>query len=114
MRWPWRRFEVFFDRHLLRKARVAIEAQRDALIAAINANPNYDGQEASQAKIKRIEDIQEVSAQAIEQLYDRSLTPEKENDPFESDPLFKSMKSSVSSGKPRLEQEGMGHVLMGE
>lgn len=108
MKWPWRRFEVFFDRHLRRKSRIAIEAQRDALIAAINANSNYDGQDNAEAKKERIEAIDESARFAIEQVYDTGGRRD-EPDPFGDDPLFSAMKQK---GKPVLDQAGMGHDML--
>lgn len=106
MRWPWRRFEVFFDRHLRRKSRLAIEAQRDALIAAINANSNYDGKENVELKKERIESIDESAKSAIESLY--GATQPREDD-FGDDPLFKSLRQS---GKPVMEQAGQGREML--
>lgn len=115
MRWPWRRFEAFFDRHLRRKAQVDIEHQRGLMIAAINANSNYDGDEKINAeKIKRIESIESAANEAIARLWD-SVTGAREQeefDPFEDDPLFKSMKRLPPAGPPVMAEQGMGRAML--
>jgi hypothetical protein len=112
MRWPWRRFEAFFDRHLRREARRAIEAQRDRLIAAINANPTWDEKSNQELRKKRLEDIIESSRAAIEGIYSDDVE-EPAEDAFDVDPLFRPLKLAASHGKPVMEQAGMGRQLLG-
>jgi hypothetical protein len=50
-RWPWRRFEEMFQRHLLRKAREELRQMRDMRLAAMDANTNYDSKENAQARL---------------------------------------------------------------
>lgn len=117
MRWPWRRFEAFFDRHLRRKAQIDIEHQRALMIAAINANSNYDGdRQVQDEKIKRIEAIESAANEAISRLWDSinktGASKEREYDPFEDDPLFKSMKRLPPAGPPAMAEQGMGRAML--
>jgi hypothetical protein len=50
-RWPWRRFEGMFKRHLLRKAREELRQMRDMRIVALDANMMRD--EASQPLVEQ-------------------------------------------------------------
>lgn len=110
MRWPWRRFEAFFDRHTRRKARGQIEAHRDGLIMAINANTNYDGKENAEAKTTRIRELVESSKYEIELLYSDLDGRPEEPDPFADDDLFRPLRNAV--GPPVMENAGAGREML--
>jgi hypothetical protein len=117
MQWPWRRFESFFERHLLRRARDTLENQRDLIIAAINANSSYDGSdEAIQAKVERIEEIERSTVKAVNALYaglrgETVSTPEE--DAFENDPLFRQVRLMRSAARtPVLDQASAGRDML--
>jgi hypothetical protein len=110
MRWPWRRFEAFFDRHTRRKARAQIEAHRDGLIMAINANSNYDGKENADAKTERIRGLIDSSKIEIEILYAGIDGRPEEPDPFAGDDLFRPLRNAV--GPPVMAEAGTGRQML--
>lgn len=115
-RWPWRRFEEMFKRHLLRKAREELRQMRDLRIAAMDANMNFDSSENQKAKESRIEALQDGYLRAVAML-DASTRP-KQPDPYEeayeSDPLFNPTARArlAEAERPLVEQAGMGRKLI--
>lgn len=114
-RWPWRRFEGMFRRHLLRKAREELTRLRDLRIAAIDANMNFDSKENVEAKRERIEGYQKACEEGIRILYAKQA-PE-EVDPVEEDPLFAPLKKRATVlhaeiNQPLVKEAGMGRQLL--
>lgn len=113
-RWPWRRFEGMFRRHLLRKAREELRHMRDLRLAALDANMNYDSEENRNAKTQRAEGLQEAYEQGVRILYSKpSDSVEEEND----DPLFDPIKRratqlSQQADQPLVAEAGMGRQLL--
>jgi hypothetical protein len=115
-RWPWRRFEGMFRRHLLRKAREELIRMRDLRIAAIDANMNWDSKENENAKQSRIESHQKACEEGIRILYGTS-TPAEFDQEIEEDPLFAPVKRRASElheqiNQPLVKEAGMGRQLL--
>jgi hypothetical protein len=118
-RWPWRRFEGMFKRHLLRKAREELRQMRDMRIVALDANMNYDSEEGRSAKQQRVENCQQAYDESVKILYS-AIKPEdqQEKSPFDDDPLFGPLKQHANvlryeASQPLVEQAGMGRQLIG-
>lgn len=116
-RWPWRRFEAMFQRHLLRKAAEELARQRDLLVAAVNANMNYDSEENRNAREQRLSGIQRSYEEGMNILY--SDPKQDDDDPYsmENDPLFDSVRRRArdmreSARPPQLPEAGMGRRLI--
>jgi hypothetical protein len=106
-----------FKRHLLRKAKERLESQCDLMLAAINANSNYDGEETADAKRERIKQIEDSTKEAIALIYQdpEELAAREAADPYsvENDPLFRNVRRMREEAQPPLpEQAGMGHNMM--
>ena len=120
MGWPWRRFEAMFTRHLFRKAREQATAQKDLMIAAINANMNYDGKDALEAKQERIKAIHDSWADIMESLQvgAEPISQQEQqaiDQVYEEDPLFRgarAMRTEAQQGVT-LPEAGMGQKLLG-
>jgi hypothetical protein len=117
-RWPWRRFEGMFRRHLLRKAREELRQMRDLRIAAIDANMNWDSKENSEAKQRRVEGYQEAYKEGVRILYSTTAPEAQQEDAFGDDPLFNPLKQRAAAlrdeaSQPLVEQAGMGRQLIG-
>jgi hypothetical protein len=115
-RWPWRRFEGMFRRHLLRKAREELIRMRDLRIAAIDANMNWDSKENEDAKKSRVESYQKGCEEGIRILYSASPQPEFDQD-IEDDPLFAPVKRRAGElreqiNQPLVKEAGMGRQLL--
>jgi len=113
-RWPWRRFEGMFRRHLLRKAREELRQMRDLRLAALDANMNFDSSENQQAKQSRVEALQKSFREAERMLY---AGGESEPDPYDDDPLFAPLRRRAQTlqaevGQPLVKQAGMGRQLL--
>lgn len=121
MRWPVLRFEEFFERHRLRRAREQLDRERDMMVTAINANSFWDEtKEAREAKVERVGNIQQSWKRGVEILYSKITGVElpKEPDPMEDDPLFRPLGKQASDlattvGRPVADEEGAGAALMG-
>jgi hypothetical protein len=116
-RWPWRRFEGMFTRHLLRKAREELRHMRDQRIAALDANMNYDSKENHSAKQEKVKAYQDNYDEGVRILYS-AIKPQQEEAPEEEDPLFAPVKRSAiamraEATQPLVEQAGMGRQLLG-
>ena len=114
-RWPWRRFEVMFKRHLMRKAREELRQMRDLRVAALDANTNFDSKENQDAKRSRVEGYHKAYVEGVKILYGKPGEPEP--DPLEDDPFFnpvrrraEQMRSEVN--QPLTPQAGMGRQLL--
>jgi hypothetical protein len=116
-RWPWRRFEGMFKRHLLRKAREELRQMRDMRIAAMDANMNYDSKENSDAKQQRVEGCQKAYIEGVKILYS-TVNPEAESEPASPfDDVFGPLKQRAAAlrdeaSQPLVEQAGMGRQLI--
>jgi hypothetical protein len=114
--WPWRRFEAFFARHLVRKAAEEMARRRDLELAAISANTNWDDKENQDIRRQKVEAINEGYKQGVEILYG-TREPENEPDPIESDPLFRTLRSQGESlragvAAPQLAEAGLGRQVL--
>jgi hypothetical protein len=114
-RWPWRRFEGMFKRHLLRKAREELRQMRDLRVAALDANTNFDAKENAEVKQQRLEQYQESYLKGIEILY--SAPEQRQPTPEEEDPLFAPIRRRANQmreeiARPIVEQAGMGRQLI--
>jgi hypothetical protein len=114
-RWPWRRFEGMFKRHLLRKAREELRQMRDLRLAAIDANTNYDSKENANARQQRVEGLQSAYDEGVRILYSPARAPEPQ--PEDDDPLFAPIRRRASqlrgeASQPLVEQAGMGQKLI--
>lgn len=114
-RWPWRRFEGMFRRHLLRKGREELIRMRDLRIAAIDANMNFDSKENENVKRQRITGYQEACEDGIRILYSKQAP--FEIDQAEEDPLFAPVRRRANAlhsqiNQPLVEQAGMGRQLL--
>lgn len=115
-RWPWRRFETMFRRHLLRKAREELRQMRDLRIAALDANPNFDAKENFDAKRSRLEGLQKAYTDAVKLLYSKD-DQEVEEDPYDTDPLFDPIRPRAKElrqeiNQPIVPNAGVGRELM--
>jgi hypothetical protein len=110
-RWPWRRFEGMFRRHLLRKAREELRQMRDLRLAAIDSNTNFDMAENKAARQQRIEGLQESFEQGLA-LLAGDVTPDPQEDP-DDDPLFSeaARRRLNQANQPLVAQAGMGRDL---
>jgi hypothetical protein len=111
-RWPWRRFEGMFRRHLLRKAREELRQMRDLRLAAIDSNTNFDMPENKAARQQRIEGLQESFEQAVMML--SSDAPMPQEDDADDDPLFSeaARRRLNQANQPLVTQAGMGRDLL--
>jgi hypothetical protein len=115
-RWPWRRFEGMFRRHLLRKAREELRQMRDLRLAALDANMNFDSSENRQAKQSRADALQEAFDDAVRMLYGDDQQ-EVGQDAYENDPLFAPLRRRAEGTRSEVErplvaQAGMGRELL--
>jgi hypothetical protein len=116
-RWPWRRFEGMFKRHLLRKAREELREMRDLRIAAMDANMNYDSQKNRDAKQQRVEGCQKAYIEGVKILYS-TVNPEAAAEPASPfDDVFGPLKQHATTqrdeaSQPLVEQAGMGRQLI--
>lgn len=115
-RWPWRRFEGMFRRHLLRKARDELLRMRDMRIAAMDANMNYDSQENADAKQRRVESYQDAYLESVKILYSSIKSGDQEPE-VEEDPLFAPLRRRAvelrdEASRPLVKQAGMGRQLL--
>lgn len=115
-RWPWRRFEGMFTRHLLRKARDELREMRDLRIAALDANMNFDSDEGRNAKQERVKACQDNFQEGVRILYS-TIESTQEEAPEEEDPLFAPVKRRAiemrdEASQPLVRQAGMGRQLL--
>jgi hypothetical protein len=112
MYWPWQRFEALFERHLLREAKQTLERQRDLMLAAVNANGNWDGEDNVKAKTDRMEQIELSCQKAIAHLYAKEgeVVRDPAEEAYETDPLFRPARRLRDQVKGQLpNQTGMGY-----
>jgi hypothetical protein len=117
--WPWRRFEEMFRRHLARLEREKLERMHDLMVAAINSNPNYDGEQASDARAERLRQLGEMRADGI-RLISAAARGEKEvetrqaEEAWENDELFGVYRRGASNVvSPTMTEAGAGAALVG-
>lgn len=115
-RWPWRRFEGMFKRHLLRQAREELLRMRDMRLAALDANMNYDSSENTKLKQEKSESLQDAFRTAERMLYSGDVD-KPPTDEYEDDPLFAPIKARAQVlraqvNQPLVEQAGMGRQLI--
>ena len=114
-RWPWRRFEAMFKRHLMRKAREELRQMRDLRLAALDANTNFDAEDNIKAKEDRTNALQQAYLDGVKMIY--SDSSERPVDPFEDDPLFAPIRKRANVlhqeiNQPLVEQAGVGRELL--
>jgi hypothetical protein len=114
-RWPWRRFEEMFQRHLLRKAREELRQMRDMRLAAMDANTNYDSKENAEARRQRADGLQEAHEQAVRMLYAKE-EPQQVSE-IDEDPLFAPLRQRAQTlraeaDQPLVENAGAGRQLL--
>jgi hypothetical protein len=115
-RWPWRRFEGMFKRHLLRKAREDMRQMRDLRLAALDANTNFDSKENENAKQQRVEGLQNAYQEGVQILYSAGEEPVATRLEDE-DPLFaplrrRAAQGQVEANQPLVKEAGMGRQLV--
>jgi hypothetical protein len=109
MRWPSERVEAIYKAIVQREAMTMIENQRQAMITALYANPNWDGENAE----KRVEQIRELNQhfnRAIELVYfPESAEPEIDW----SNPFYAAAKRGLQKTREKLGIAGksMGEVI---
>jgi hypothetical protein len=112
-RWPWRRFEGMFRRHLLRKAREELRQMRDLRLAALDANTNFDSEENRNAKQQRVEGLQNAYEEGLRILHSGPAEVVAEED----DPLFAPIRRRAAQlgqevAQPLVREAGMGRQLL--
>lgn len=114
-RWPWRRFEGMFRRHLLRKAREELRQMRDLRLAAMDANTNYDSKENENAAQQRRDGLQAAFEEGVRILYSAGAPVADQLE--DEDPLFapikrRAVQAQTEVEQPLVEEAGMGRQLV--
>ena len=87
MAWPWRRFEAMFESHGRRMALIRVNELRNAMVAGVWSNSNYD----SNTQEKTLAAIDEFYDSALKSIYSGETEYVEEIDE-ENDPFFAAMK----------------------
>lgn len=123
MRWPWRRFEAFYRRHVIERTIEKMERQRDQMIAAYYSNPVWDEKENRERREHLIKVIYDQHNAAISWL-EAGDVPDQEKqqkDEWGDDPLFDPLRKQLrreaqagitSSDSPEMPNEGRGPELL--
>jgi hypothetical protein len=107
--WPAERFEHMFELHLLRRHRELLRAHRDRMIAAVYANPNYDGAEGKDARMTMLDEIGSSYDEAVEILYGgRSADNADQEQEMANDPLFAPVMRQIAADSGQIAYEGAG------
>lgn len=90
LRWPASRLQTIYSSLVKRQAREAIEAQKNQMIGALYANPNWDDSKADRAA--RIKELEGHFKLAIELIYDPNADRKHEQQIDWSNPFWSAAK----------------------
>lgn len=85
--WYWKKFEKFYEAHLKRKAVEDAARTKDAMVAGLWGNSNFD--DDKNTRKKALSEIENSFEEAVLDVYDKNRHEKIE---FKSDPFFKAMK----------------------
>lgn len=105
MRWPWLRFEKFYEAHLKRKIIEELTQRKIVMIGALYSNTNYDGKDNHEKREQIIQRIEDNFSETVKKLYNKEYAKkqEEEEDVLEANPFF-------AASKQGLENQGVPDV----
>lgn len=113
LRWPTSRLQTIYNSLVKRQAREAIEAQKNQMIGALYANPNWDDSKADRSE--RIKELEGHFKLAIELIYDPNAHRKHEHQIDWSNPFWSAAKRAHERNLQLLqsvkEDQGMQQAM---
>lgn len=98
LEWPWKRFEVFYEKFIERELIERLENRRDQMISAIWSNSVYDEHEQAD-RTKVIEEIDRKFDEAVQFLRGEVVVDQEEID-YQNNPFFAKAKEGLDKKVP--------------